>query len=317
MSKYKFNKDQLKFVEDKLGIYGKLRIAVTYMFVSLLLAVLYYVIFSSFIYTGEEELMKKQNNLKKAELKKMEKKMDNLDIVLIDLKRRDREIYKGIFKSEPPDFLLQGYNSKIFEQIDSSDDESLVIFTTHKIDTTLIRSQSVDQSFVDFKKKYKGSEKLKYIPSITPIRSFSLTQTGAGVGRKIHPFYKTPAIHSGIDILAPLGSNVCVTADGIVSEVSKSEKGRGNMVVVSHGEFYKTVYAHMGEVFVRKSQVVKRGSVIGRVGNSGLSFAPHLHYEVHLKGEPVEPVNYFFTDLTPSQTKEVYYTALNTGQSLD
>jgi murein DD-endopeptidase MepM/ murein hydrolase activator NlpD len=124
-------------------------------------------------------------------------------------------------------------------------------------------------------------------------------------------------MHNGIDLLASLGTEVIAVANGVVTDISRSDRGRGNQIVIEHWGGYKTVYSHLGDVMVRKSQQVKQGNVIARVGNSGLSFAPHLHFEVHLDGKPVEPVNYFFADLSPSEYREMLMIAINTGQSLD
>ena len=124
-------------------------------------------------------------------------------------------------------------------------------------------------------------------------------------------------MHNGIDLLAALGTEVIASANGVVTDISRSDRGRGKQIVIEHWGGYKTVYSQLGDILVRKSQQVKQGSVIARVGNSGLSFAPHLHYEVHLDGKPVEPVNFFFADLKPEQYREMLMIAINTGQSLD
>ena len=317
MSKYKFNKDQLRFVEDKLGIRGKVRVILTYVLVSILLAILYYIIFAFFFNTREEESLLKEKQLMEKQYVGISKKMDMLDKVIGELEVRDKEIYMNIFKSTPPDLMSDNSNDELYKQLDSSGDISLVRFSVKKVADLEKQTKTGGDKLNSIYNELKGAENSTDIPSIMPIRGMSLNQTGAIVGNKIHPFYKTTAKHTGIDLLAGIGTEVRATANGVVVDVLKSDRGRGNQVIVEHWGNYRTVYAHLGDVLVRKSQPVKQGSILGRVGNSGLSFAPHLHYEVVLNGKPVEPVNYFFAELTPREYKEMLIIAMNTGQSLD
>ena len=317
MSKYKFNKDQLRFVEDKLGIVGKTRVVLTYLLVSILLAIFYYIIFALFFNTREEESLLREKQIMEKQYESISKKMDMLDNVIEELEVRDKEIYMKIFKSSPPDLMSENSNSALYSQLDSSGDISLVRFSTQKVSDLEEQTKAGGEKLNSIYNELKGAENSTDIPSLMPIKNMSLNQTGASIGNKIHPFYKTNATHTGIDLLAGIGTEVRATANGVVIDVIKSDRGRGNQIIIEHWGKYRTVYAHLGDVLVRKSQPVKQGNVIGRVGNSGLSFAPHLHYEVLLNGSPVEPVNYFFAELTPQEYKEMLIIALNTGQSLD
>ena len=240
-----------------------------------------------------------------------------LDNVIDELEVRDKEIYRNIFKSSPPNLMADNSNFNLYKQLDSAGDMSLVRFSVIKILELEERTKAGGDKLKSIYSELKGAENATDIPSIIPIKGMSLNQTGASIGNKIHPFYKTSAKHTGIDLLAGIGTEVRATANGVVVDVIKSDRGRGNQVVVEHWGNYRTVYAHLGDILVRKSQPVKQGSIIGRVGNSGLSFAPHLHYEVILNGNQVEPVNYFFAELTPLEYKEMLIIAMNTGQSLD
>lgn len=317
MSKYKFNKDQLKFVEDRLGIRGKLRIFLGYLIGSILLAILYYIIVAIFFNTREEERLLKERKMMEQEYTSAVEKMNLLENVLTDLQARDREIYMNIFKSTPPDLVNSGYDAAVYEQLDSLQDMEVVKFSVAKsveVEGLVKRAgEKLDLIYNEF----LGANNATDIPSILPIKGLAVNQTGASLGRKIHPFFKTMEMHNGIDLLASLGTEVIAVANGVVTDVSRSDRGRGNQIIIEHWGGYKTVYSHLGDVMVRKSQQVKQGSVIARVGNSGLSFAPHLHFEVHLDGKPVEPVNYFFADLSPSEYREMLMIAINTGQSLD
>jgi murein DD-endopeptidase MepM/ murein hydrolase activator NlpD len=141
---------------------------------------------------------------------------------------------------------------------------------------------------------------------------------GATIGQRVHPFYKIPMEHNGMDFLVGFGTDVVATADGYVSKVSRSPRGQGNVVEIVHGESgFSTLYAHLSELFVRQGQQVTRGMVIARVGSSGMSFMPHLHYEVHQDSLVRDPVHYFFMDVMPKEYRQIMLTAYNTGQSLD
>ena len=317
MSKYKFNKDQLKFVEDKLGIKGKLRVFLGYLLASVLLAIFYYIIFALVFNTREEEHLLKERELMEQEFKNAAVKMDLLDNVLSDLQARDREIYMNIFKSSPPDLVNSANYAIIYDQLDSLEDMEIVKFSALKSDQLEKLVNSAGEKLNSIYNEFLGAVNSTDIPSIFPIKGLAVNQTGASLGMKIHPFYKTTEMHNGIDLLASIGTEVIAVANGVVTDVIRSDRGRGNQIIIEHWGGYKTVYSHLGDILVRKSQQLKQGTVIARVGNSGLSFAPHLHYEVHLDGKPVEPVNYFFADLTPQEYREMFMIAINTGQSLD
>lgn len=317
MSKYKFNKEQLSFVEDKLGIKGKIRVVFNYVITSILLAILYYIIFALIFDTSQEERLVKENKLMEDEYKRVSKKMDVLDNVILDLRDRDKEIYKSIFKSAPPDFFSHQYNSQLYSQLDSSADLELVKFSTNKIRNLESMVAGANRIFGDIMDKAGKNISVTAIPSLIPLKRINVSQTGASIGKRIHPFYKTPAEHTGIDLLAAIGTEVHATADGIVSEVIKSDRGRGNEVIIQHEGGYVSKYAHLGDILVRKSQPVKQNNIIARVGNSGLSFAPHLHYEVIFNGEIMDPVHFFFADLTPNTYREMMVLSMSSGQSLD
>jgi len=317
MSKYKFNKDQLKFVEDKLGIKGKLRIFLGYLIGSILLAILYYIIAALFINTREEERLLREREMMEQEYKNAVEKMNLLEDVLSDLQTRDREIYMNIFKSLPPDLVNSAYDAAVYEHLDSLEDMEVVKFSAQKSAEVEELVKKAGDKLDLIYNEFLGADNATDIPSILPIERLAVNQTGASLGMKIHPFYKTMQMHNGVDLLAAIGTEVVSVANGVVVEVTRSDRGRGNQIVIEHWGGYKTVYSHLGDMLVRKSQQVKQGSVIGRVGNSGLSFAPHLHFEVHLDGRAVEPVNYFFADLSPREYREMLMISLNTGQSLD
>jgi Membrane proteins related to metalloendopeptidases len=154
-------------------------------------------------------------------------------------------------------------------------------------------------------------------PMSSPLRSFSHARVGASVGERINPFYKVPVQHGGLDMIAQMGEDVVAAAPGIVSSVVRSGKGLGNVVEITHAAGYVTRYAHLDAIRVAKGQRVAKGGLIGKVGVSGNSFAPHLHYEVQKDGVKVDPVNYFFASTPPADYMEMLYMSANARQSMD
>ena len=317
MSKYKFNKDQLKFDEDRRGILGRVSTFLKYVIGSVLLAVLYYIVFALFFDTREEEMLINENKMLAAEYSRSVERFGLLDSVITELSDRDERIYKSIFKTEPP-AMRHNYRSELYYQLDTSSDKSIVDVASSKILSldTMVTNTSEKIKMI-FAAVNEGGGDISLIPSIMPIKSELVSQTGAGFGKKMHPFYKTMNDHPGLDLLAPIGTAILTTIDGTVKDVVKSTRGRGNQITITNEKGYTIYYAHLGEMLVRKGQKVNKGTVIARVGNSGLSFAPHLHYEVRYNDNPMDPVNYFFTELSPVAYMEMVATALNSGQSLD
>ncbi|HBG23634.1 MAG: hypothetical protein A2X17_00940 [Bacteroidetes bacterium GWF2_41_61] len=316
MSRYKFNREQLKFVEEKLGLKGRVATVVKYIVGSFLLAVLYYIIFAAIFNTQQEEVLLKENQMLKSQHRDASKKIDVLDNVIGDLQKRDREIYLSIFKSSPPD-LLNEYNPKLYLQLDTSSDISLVSYTSDRIMFTNFLAKEQTDKIQRIYSVLQSDRDLLSIPAVLPIKGMTVTQTGASVGKKIHPFYKTMSEHTGIDLLSGVGAEIIATANGTVTSLVKSDRDRGNQIKIDHNNGFVTYYAHLGDILVRDGQRVSRGMVIARVGNSGLSFAPHLHYEVRYNGKIMDPVNYFFADLNPGSYREMLVIALNSGQSMD
>ena len=158
---------------------------------------------------------------------------------------------------------------------------------------------------------------LAAIPAIQPLSNKDLSRIASGFGQRIDPIYKTPKFHAGVDFSAKTGTPIYSTGDGKVIRVRKSKKGYGNHVKIDHGYGYTTLYAHMSKYIVRKGQKVKRGEIIGYVGNTGKSVAPHLHYEVHKDNIKVDPKYFFFDDLNPDEYEKMIFLSSQSNQSFD
>jgi murein DD-endopeptidase MepM/ murein hydrolase activator NlpD len=157
---------------------------------------------------------------------------------------------------------------------------------------------------------------LACIPAIQPISSKDIKHEPSGYGMRIHPIYKYQKFHTGMDFTANIGAKIYAAGNGVV-EKAEYGSGYGNHVVINHGYGYQTLYAHMEKIVVRVGQKVKRGELIGYVGNTGLSVGPHLHYEVHKNGEPVNPVHFYYNDLTPAEYKHLVEISSRSSQSFD
>jgi murein DD-endopeptidase MepM/ murein hydrolase activator NlpD len=158
---------------------------------------------------------------------------------------------------------------------------------------------------------------LAAIPAIQPVSDKDLTRIASGFGMRIDPVYKVPKFHAGLDFTAPVGTPIYATADGVVIESGFSPDGYGNRVVINHGYGYESLYGHMYRTKVRNGQKIKRGEVIGYVGSTGKSTGPHCHYEVHKGDQPVDPVYFFYNDLSPEQYDRLLKLAQTANQSFD
>jgi murein DD-endopeptidase MepM/ murein hydrolase activator NlpD len=158
---------------------------------------------------------------------------------------------------------------------------------------------------------------LAAIPAIQPVANKNLKKMASGYGYRIHPIYKVRKMHWGTDFSAPTGTPIYATGDGTVTTYKRSRSGYGRHIMIDHGFGYETLYAHMSKIEVRKGQRVKRGDIIGYIGSTGSSTAPHLHYEVIKDGRKINPINYFFNDLSPEEYEEMLIISSHSNQSFD
>ena len=228
-----------------------------------------------------------------------------LENAVKELDLKDESIYRELFNTDFPEFTLY--------ETDSVENAHVSI---RRLEREFDRCDWLIAGVMDALDA-AGKDSLARIPSILPIADFPLGNVGASVGRKMHPFYKKVVYHGGLDLVAPIGVEVRATADGVVKEVERARKLQGTRIVIDHGNGYETVYAHLSDLLVRRGGKVHRGDVIGRTGNSGTSFAPHLHYEVLLDGVQLDPLNFFYGELNTDDFGELLTYAVNTGQSLD
>lgn len=274
-------------------------------------------------FDSPKELILK-NEVKELEFyyDKLNKDIEQLSQILDNIEQRDDNIYRVVLGAEPIEKSVRDagiggadrYADIRKKNISHSD---LVITLHEKVDKVrrklYIESKSQDEvvQLAEKKEKLYAS-----IPAIQPVANKQLIALASGFGLRIHPVYKVKKMHNGIDFAASIGTPVYATADGTVTNLSVRFSGYGKMVEIDHGFGYRTRYAHMHDFAVKKGQQVKRGDLIGYVGNTGLSTAPHLHYEVFINDQRVDPVHYFFNDLTAAEYEKILELASAENQSL-
>jgi hypothetical protein len=292
-----------------------------YFFVFLLNASIGYLLYSVAFDSPKEKGLKRQISEMSLNLEIFNKQLDRIESVLSDMQQRDDNIYRTIFEADPLNYSVReaGFGgSNRYKDLEKLENSKIVINTAKRLDIITKKVVIQSKSYDDLLKMAVNKEKmLASIPNIQPISNKNLERTASGWGYRIHPIYKIRKFHYGIDFTAPTGTDVYVTGDGMVEQMETSHRGYGNSILIDHGYGVKTLYAHLDHFNVRQGQKVKRGEIIGFVGNTGLSTAPHLHYEVLHNGEKVNPINYFFNDLTADEYDRMIELSMRPGQSFD
>lgn len=268
----------------------------------------------------QESQLRKENKLLQTQYEVLDLRLNNAMEILDDIQQRDENLYRAIFQAEsiPESVRKSGFGgTNRYKHLMELSNAELVVSTTQKMD--MLRKQLYIQSnsLVELIEIGKNQEeRAKCIPAIQPISNKDLRQTASGYGMRIDPIYRTPRFHSGMDFSAKVGTDIYATGDGKVT-MAGWKQGYGNCVMIDHGYGYQTLYGHMSKFKVRVGQKVKRGEVIGAVGNTGKSTGPHLHYEVIVRGRYDNPSKYYYMDLTPEEYDRMIQIAENHGQVMD
>jgi len=289
---------------------------------SLALATGMLLLFSRYFESPKETIL--QNEVQELEFyyENLNKKINQLNRLISDMEYRDDNIYRSVLGAEPLDKNIREGGiggSDRYEAIRERDiiHEELILSLTESVDKLRRKVYLETKSQDEVVELARNKEKMfAAIPAIQPISNKQLISLASGFGLRIHPVYKVRKMHQGIDFAAPIGTPIYATADGQVITVEFSFSGYGKMVEVDHGFGYKTRYAHMHGFAVRVGQKVKRGELIGYVGSTGLSTAPHLHYEVHINNIAKNPVYYFFNDLDAEAYEKILKLAAVENMSL-
>ncbi|NNE55942.1 MAG: M23 family metallopeptidase [Flavobacteriales bacterium] len=276
---------------------------------------------NAFFESSEVQELRAELKFKDKMLFQLKNEVDTLEALAQDLQRKDDDIYRSVFGADPyPSHLRQAGIGGVdrYKDLDGYESSQAIIETKKRLSKLkrglVAQSKSLEEVFSLARNK---KELLSSIPAIQPVSNKDLTRMASGYGYRIHPIYKIRKLHTGMDFTAPVGTEIYATGDGVVERVERKRTGYGHNVIIKHGFGYKTLYAHMSDIHVKVGQEVKRGEVIGLVGNTGTSVGPHLHYEVIKEGSKVNPANYYFNDLSPEQYEELLRQTEVANQSFD
>ncbi len=292
-----------------------------YIAASIVTGILIFAITFRYIDSPKEKLLRQQNDDLKQNYKVMEERIKQLQLQMDEIANRDNYVYRSIFESNPiPDSarVKEMEKKKEVQLVQSMGETELVNSMAAQLNNLSLRMAFQVKSFGAIENMVKNKEKLlAAIPSIQPISNRTLNRVASGYGYRIDPVYKDRRLHAGLDFTAPVGTPIYAAADGVVKDAGFNTGGYGNRVVVNHGFGYETLYAHMVRIKARVGTKVKRGEVIGYVGSTGKSTGPHLHYEVHKNGIQLDPIYFFYNDLTPAQFDRILKLAAASNQSFD
>lgn len=320
--KYYYDTESCKYERIKVSTWDIILNLLGFFSVSFIISVIIVVLFSTYFESPKEMLLTKENQELKIYYDLLEKELGNLDGMMAALQKRDDNVYRVIFEADPiPESIRQAGTggSEKYKEILENDlvNEDMIIQALGKVDQIkrqmYIQTKSYDEILQMARNK---SKLLAATPAIQPVANKELTRLASGFGMRIHPIYKVKMMHFGVDFTAPRHTPIYSTGDGVVERVIRSFGGYGKQVVINHGFGYKTRYAHMQDFNVKKGDRIKRGDMIGTVGNSGLSTAPHLHYEILKDNKKVNPVNYFYMDLNDEEYEKILELASIENQSL-
>ena len=316
---YKYNPATNNFERVYPSLADRLRSLGRLLMLALLLATgIFLIVYFGFAHRSETEL-REENTRLCTQYNVLERRVDASLKVMDNIRNRDDNFYRVMMQMDPMSvsrrFAGLDYE-KNYASMKALTDEDLVNRLSGRIDMLDRQLYSQSQSFDQLRKSAsEQKDKMDHIPGVIPLDIKDYTMS-SGYGVRRDPVYGTRKFHEGLDFAAPTGTPVYATADGVV-EVAERTGGYGNCIDIAHGYNYLTRYAHLSEILVAQGQQVKRGELIGKVGSTGKSTGPHLHYEVRFKNEPQNPVNYYFLDLSPDEYAEMIQLAEDAGHVMD
>ena len=321
--KYYYDTESLAYKKIKPKKGRKFGYAALFVVSSALFGFLCFVILLNTPYfeTPKDRLQAREIENMKLRYQILNKKMDQLDEVIASIEERDNNLYRIYFNSSPipTEQRKAGFGGvNRYKELEGYDNSELVINTTKRVDMIskelAIQSKSLDEILA----LAKGKEKLlAAIPAIQPVKNEDLSRMVSGFGYRNDPFTKIRKMHNGMDFTAKTGTPVYASGDGVIERADNSMSGFGNLIIIKHGFGYTTYYAHLSKYKIRAGQKVKRGDIIGYVGSTGRSEAPHLHYEVHKDGVPINPINFYYGSISAEEYIAISKIANQENQALD
>ena len=320
-AKYKFNPESLSYSRIESTFRQKILKVIGYSLIFIVISIVGVVVYSFLFDSPEVKGLKRQNTELMVNIELFNKQLDKISMTLQDMQQRDDNLYRTIFEAEPINSSVReaGFGgSDRYDELQKMADPKLVTQTAKRLDKITRKIVIQSKSYDELIKMAMSKEKmLASIPAIQPISNKDLKRTASGWGFRIHPIYKIRKFHYGIDFTAPTGAEIYATGDGTIERIESSQRGYGNCIIIDHGYGMKTLYAHLNGFNVKQGQKVKRGDIIAFVGNTGVSTSPHLHYEVIRNGNKINPINYFFNDLTAEEYDRMIEISMSMGQTFD
>ena len=319
--KYYYNTHTLRY--EKLETPLRVRLIRVFGFIAAALVTAMLISFFAFRFIGSpnEKLLRSENERMKDRYKELSKELNNIQLQMAELEKRDNEVYRSIFEANPiPDSARAKELEKELQiaKVEGMEGDDLVNSIISTLNNLSSRIKAQQTSFNEVTELVKNKEHLlAATPAIQPVSNKNLKKIASGFGYRIDPVYKTIKLHPGLDFTAPAGTPIYATADGTIDFSGNRGDGYGNHVTINHGFGYKTLYGHMYRIKARQGQRVVRGEVIGWVGSSGKSTGPHCHYEVIKNGNKIDPIYFFYNDLTPEQFDRLLKVAASSNQSFD
>ncbi|CAN5257699.1 M23 family metallopeptidase [soil metagenome] len=319
--KYHYNKQTLRYERIKPSVGKSLLLGMGFLVTSALFGVGLAIVGFYYFDSPKEKLLKREIEKLELEYTFMDQRLSQMSEVLDGLQYRDENIYRVVFEAEPIPVSIREAGtggSQKYKTLEGYDNSELMVNTSTLMDKLRKKMYIQSKSYDEVAELIKNKElMLASLPAIMPVANKDLTRVASGYGMRIHPVYKTYKMHTGMDFTAPIGTDIYATGNGTVVHVEYNNGGYGNHVVVDHGFGFQTLYGHMHKISVKRGQKILRGDVLGIVGNTGTSTGPHLHYEVIKNGVKINPVNYYFNDLSPEQFEQMIEISSNHNQSFD
>jgi murein DD-endopeptidase MepM/ murein hydrolase activator NlpD len=319
--KYYYDSDTLSYRKIELRKRDKFKKGLLFTLASVLFGALIVVILFQFVESPKEKVMKRELENMHLNYELLNKKMAQAQKVLEDIQERDNNIYRIYFEADPipNEQRKAGFGGvNRYKSLEGFENSDMIKEAARNIDILSKQLYVQSKSLDEITSLAKDKEKLlAAIPAIQPVSNEDLTRMASGYGWRLDPFTKARKMHKGMDFTSPRGTPIYATGNGRVIRADSKSSGYGNHIRIDHGYGYVTLYAHLSKYNVRKGKKVKRGDLIGFVGSTGRSQAPHLHYEVRYNGKAVNPVNFYYGDLSPEEFKEMLLKASQEGQSLD
>lgn len=319
--KYYYNTNTLRYEKLETPLRVKLLRVFGFIAAALVTAGLISYIAFQFVGSPKERILQQQNKNLKDNYYELLDELESVQNQMKELEKRDNDVYRAIFEANPiPDSArAKELETKLeIAKVEKLRDHQLVSSINNTLNNLVSRIAVQKKSYDEVDELVKNKANLlARTPAIQPVSNKDLNRVASGFGYRIDPVYKTTKFHAGLDFSAPQGTPIYATADGTITTAGNSGNGYGNHVIINHGYGYETLYGHMVRVKARNGQAVKRGEVIGWVGSTGKSTGPHCHYEVHKNGKEIDPIYFFYNDLTPEQFDLLLKKAAASNQSFD